>query len=269
MTDTPLAGLTVAVFGLGEAGGEIAADLAAAGAAVTGYDPDEVPDPPGVRRTTDAAVAVTGVDLVLAITASADAPGALAQALGAIPSGAVYADLATASAGTKRDLAATAAASGLAFADVALMSTVPGKGLRTPSLVSGPGAARYAELLEPCALPVEVVGDEPGVAATRKLLRSVVLKGFAALLIESLRAAEAAGLAEETWANLVAQFSDVDEDFLRRMVEGTDTHAVRRLHEMEATVQLLEELGTDPVMTTGTVESLQRAVRHGVEPPPA
>ena len=269
MTDQPLAGLAVAVFGLGEAGGEIAQDLAAAGATVTGFDPDEVPDPEGVRRVGDPAAAVEGVDLVMAATASADAPTALAQALDAIPDAAVYADLATASAGTKRTLAASAAERGLDFADVALMSTVPGKGLRTPALVSGAGAVRYAELLAPAALPLEAVGDEPGLAATRKLLRSVVLKGFAALLIESLRAAEVAGLAEETWANLVDQFTAADGEFLTRMVLGTDTHAVRRLHELEATVDLLHELGVDPVMTTGTVESLRRAVRDGVAPPPA
>ena len=43
-----LAGLTVAVFGLGEAGSEIAAGLAAAGALVRGYDPAEVGDVVGV-----------------------------------------------------------------------------------------------------------------------------------------------------------------------------------------------------------------------------
>lgn len=269
MTDTPLAGLDVAVFGLGEAGGEIAAGLAAAGAAVAGYDPADVPDPAGVARVPYPTEAVAGVDMVLAVTASADAPAAMAQALDAIPAGAVYADLATASAGIKRDLAQTAAGRGLDFADVALMSTVPGKGLRTPVLVSGSGAVRYGELLAPAELPLEVLGDEPGLAATRKLLRSVVLKGFAALVIESLRAAEAAGLAEETWANLVDQFTAVDGEFLTRMVLGTDTHALRRLHEMEATTELLQDLGVDPVMTTGTVESLRRAVRDGVDPPPA
>lgn len=37
---------------------------------------------------------------------------------------------------------------GVAFADVALMSTVPGRGVRTPMLVSGPAAARAAGLEE-------------------------------------------------------------------------------------------------------------------------
>ena len=58
--------LSVAVFGLGEAGGALAADLAAAGAVVTGYDPADVPRRAGVRRADDPVDAVAGADLVLA-----------------------------------------------------------------------------------------------------------------------------------------------------------------------------------------------------------
>ena len=42
----------ICVFGLGEAGSLIAADLAAAGVEVHGYDPAGVATPPGVTSTT-------------------------------------------------------------------------------------------------------------------------------------------------------------------------------------------------------------------------
>ena len=45
----------------------------------------------------------------------------------------------------------------------------------------------------PLGMPVEVVSERPGDAATLKLLRSVFMKGIAAAAIESLEAAEAAG----------------------------------------------------------------------------
>ena len=67
-----LAGLTVGFFGLGEAGSLISADLAAAGATVTGYDPAPRPAPEGVRQTDDPRGAVQGADLVMAATAAAD-----------------------------------------------------------------------------------------------------------------------------------------------------------------------------------------------------
>ena len=249
--------MKVCVFGLGEAGSAIAADLAAGGLAVDGYDPAPVATPPDVVRHDDPRAAAEGAGLVLAITGAADAREALAQALDAIPAGSVYADLATASAGLKRDLAAQAAASGLGFADVALMAPVAGLGLRTPALVSGPAAGKVVALLAPLGMPVEHAGEEAGAAATRKLLRSIVVKGLTAVVMESMRAAEAAGLGPETWDNIVAQLTAADEAFVRRLVDGTPRHAARRVHEMEAAAALLVELGVEPTMTAATSEHLR------------
>lgn len=254
----------VGVFGLGEAGAAIAIDLAEAGARVIGYDPADVATPKGIDRARNPTDAVVDADVVLAITASSDAQAAFEQAAAALPERAIYADLSTSSASAKQRLALLCAGRGAAFVDVALMSTVPGKGMRTPSLASGTGADAYVRLLSPLGVTVESVGDVAGVAATRKLLRSVVLKGVAGLVIESMRAANAAGLAEETWANLVDQFTVMDETFLRRLVSGTEPHAVRRLHEMEATAELLAELDVEPIMTAGTIENLRRVPDQGL-----
>jgi 3-hydroxyisobutyrate dehydrogenase-like beta-hydroxyacid dehydrogenase len=256
-----MAGLRIAVFGLGEAGSNIARDLAERGLDMHAYEPRSVATPLGVNRHIDPSAAVTGVDAVFAFTSSADASGALEQAFDAIPTSALYADFSTASAGVKQKLAQRCALIGLKFADVAMMSPVPGKGMYTPMLVSGSGADQFMELFVPAGFVVEHSGDIAGTAATRKLLRSVVIKGFAALVIESMHAANAAGLGEETWDNLVEQFTAADGAFLRRIVEGTGTHSLRRLHEMEATAELLDELGVDPLMTGSTLESLRRVNR--------
>ncbi|HET6954170.1 MAG TPA: DUF1932 domain-containing protein, partial [Acidimicrobiales bacterium] len=190
--------------------------------------------------------------------AAADAVTALTQALDAIAPGAVYADLATAPPGLKRRLAAVAQGAGLGFADVALMAPVPGTGLRTPALASGPAARAVVAALAPLGMPVEHAGDEPGGAATRKLLRSVVMKGLAAVVVESMRAAEAAGLARETWDNIVGQVAAADEALIRRLVTGTARHAERRAHEMAAATALLSELGVEPTMTGATTAQLRR-----------
>jgi 3-hydroxyisobutyrate dehydrogenase-like beta-hydroxyacid dehydrogenase len=248
----------VCVFGLGEAGSLIAGDLAMLpGVEVRGYDPARVATPAGVLRHDDPEAAAVGADLVLGITVAADAATALAQALDAIPRGAVYADLATASAGLQRSLASTAAGAGLGFTDVALMSPVHGTGLRTPALASGPSARAFIATMGPLGMPVEHAGDEPGMAATRKLLRSVVVKGLTALVVESMQAAEAAGLAGETWDNIVDQLSAADEGLIRRLVTGTGRHAARRVHEMEAAAELLGELGVEPIMTNATAARLR------------
>ncbi|HEX6237673.1 MAG TPA: DUF1932 domain-containing protein [Acidimicrobiales bacterium] len=250
--------LRACVFGLGEAGSPIAADLAAAGVDVHGHDPAEVPTPSGVCRHDDPRAAVDRAGLVLAVTAAADATTALTQALDTIPRGAVYADLSTASAGLKRRLAGIAAGAGLRFVDVALMAPVPGTGLRTPALASGPAAGDLVALLASHGMPVEHAGDEPGRAATRKLLRSVAAKGLTAVIIESLRAAEAAGLADETWENVTALLASADEALVRRLVAGTGIHAGRRVHEMEAAAELLADLGVEPTMTRATLAQLRQ-----------
>lgn len=256
--------MRVGVFGLGEAGSEISRDLAAAGAAVVAYDPADVETPLGVERVAEPRAAVGDAELVMAVTASVDASSALQQALDTIPSGVVYADLSTASPGKKRELSERTASAGLRFADVALMSTVPGTGLGTPTLTSGPGADAYAELVGPLGAVVEAIGPEPGAAATRKLLRSIVIKGLAAVLIESLRAAHEAGLAAETWQNVVGQLADADPGFIGRLVDGTGPHAKRRRDEMAAAVDLLDELGVASAMTRATVENLDAVLRDGL-----
>jgi len=254
----------VAVLGLGEAGSLFAADLVSAGVEVVAFDPADVVTPAGVRRVEDPAHAVAGADLVLALTAAADAPQALAQSLEAIPTDTVYADLSTSAAQAKQSLAATAAERGLRFVDVALMAIVPGSGLRTPSAAAGTGAVTYAAMLAPLGGDVDVISERAGDAATRKLLRSVFMKGLAAVVIEALRAGEAAGLERWLWGNVVDELTAAGLPMISRMVQGTGPHALRRLHEMEASAELLTELGVEPVMTTSTCESLRRILRDGV-----
>lgn len=255
------------MFGLGEAGSEIAFGLANAGADVNAFDPAPVSTPPGVHRCDDPRSAVGRADVVLAITAAVDARTALEQALSDLPPGCHYADLATASPAVKRSLATTASTAGVLFTDVALMGTVSGRGIQTPSFASGVDARGFAASMAPLGMKISVVGDEPGLAATRKLLRSVFVKGIAAVLNESVQAADAAGLANETWSTIVDQIESADEGFLRRLTAGTRTHARRRLDEMEAAESLLIDLGVDPTMTSATVASLRHIVEDGGSQP--
>ena len=140
--------------------------------------------------------------------------------------------------------------------------------LAVPSLASGTAADEYVARLTPLGAVVEAIGPEPGTAATRKLLRSVVAKGLAGVVIEALRAAHAAGEAEWLWHHVVDQLTGTDEDFVRRLVTGTGIHHARRRHEMEASAELLRSLGVDPVMTRATVAHLARIAADGVPPVP-
>jgi 3-hydroxyisobutyrate dehydrogenase-like beta-hydroxyacid dehydrogenase len=237
--------VTVAVLGLGEAGGRIAADLAAAGARVRGFDP-AVPAPAGVEPAGDDADACRGADLVLSLTTAAEAERALRQALPGVEPGAAYADANTASAGHKRRLASVAEQAGVPFADIAIMAPVPPRGLRTPMLASGSAAETVAGLLNGFGAAAEVLPGAAGVAAIRKLLRSVFYKGMAAAMVEALRAAQAAGCEDWLREHIAADLAAADETTASRLEQGTYQHARRRVHEMAAASDMLGELGVPP-----------------------
>jgi 3-hydroxyisobutyrate dehydrogenase-like beta-hydroxyacid dehydrogenase len=233
--------LTVAVLGLGEAGGAIARDLAGAGARVRGFDPVK-PAPPGVEAATGDADACRGADLVLSLTTAAEAEEALRQALAGAAAPAVYADANTSAAGAKQRLAGLAESAGVPFADIAIMAPVPGRGLRVPMLVCGPAAQAVAGLLGACGATVEVVDGPAGTAATRKLLRSVFYKGMAAAVIEALAAARAAGYEDWLREHIAAELAAADHTTVARLEEGSHRHALRRAHEMAAAGEMLAEL---------------------------
>lgn len=232
----------IAVLGLGEAGAAFATGLAGAGAAVVGYDPRPGAGP-GVVRAGSAVGAVAQADLVLSLNAASAAEPVAAGALPAMRPGAVFADLNTSAAALKRRLAALAERHGQPFADVALLAPVPSHGCATPSLAAGPGAQRYAELIRPLGGDVEVVDGPAGAAAARKLLRSVVMKGLAASIVEALAGARAAGCEQWLRDNLVQQFGAT---LVQRLETGSRQHAVRRVEEMAAAADQMRELSVPP-----------------------
>jgi len=235
--------LAVAVLGLGEAGATIATGLAAAGCGVRGWDPDAARVADGVDRVASPTDAVDGAALVLSLATAAHALAAATSVVTTLAEGQLYADLNTTSPALKREIADAVAPTGAAFADVALLGSVPAQGVSTPALVSGEGAERFAQLLRPLGMPVEVVGSEPGEAAGLKLIRSVFMKGVAAAVLESVEAAGRRGA--EEW--LRGEIADViGEPLLERLLSGSLTHAERRHDEMTAAAAYLEELGVEP-----------------------
>jgi 3-hydroxyisobutyrate dehydrogenase-like beta-hydroxyacid dehydrogenase len=240
--------MQVAVLGLGEAGGRIAADLVAAGCSVRAWDP--APRSADLPRTASDLEAVRGADVVLSLTTAAFALDAAASVARELGSDALYADLNTSAPQLKRDLAA---ALPVAFADVALIGIVPSLGLATPALVSGAGAAQFAERFGPLGMPVEVVGTEPGDAAGLKLLRSIFMKGIAAAAIEALEAARVAGVEERVRGDITGVLG---EPLLDRLLSGSRLHAARRVDEMEAAAAYARELGVEPRVATAAADWL-------------
>ena len=213
----------IAVLGLGEAGGEIARDLVAAGADVRGFDP-RVEPPPGVAPRVDDADAVRDADLVLSVNSAHDATAALDNVTAGSRPGTIWADLNTAAPGLKprwprRPPAATSP------------SSTSHSWLRYPAWAcvrrcSPPAPARRGTPRSSGLRRDATVRHGPaGAASSRKLLRSVFYKGLAAAVSRRwrrpTRPAARTGCATTSPPNWPASTSaHVD-----RLVDGTHRHA--------------------------------------------
>ena len=253
---------SVTILGLGEAGSEMARDFLRAGMRVRGYDPNPERTVEGVEHAADEADASRGTQLVLSVNwsrVSVEVARRVQPVLGAEQ---VYAEMNTSSPAKKLAVVDILGA-GSQIADVALMSPVPGKGIRTPMLVSGPGARRFAELLRSFSGPVTVLDGAVGLAASRKLARSVFYKGLAAAVGEALEAAALMGKdAECALRTDIAQaLTEADGATVDRLQDGSRLHAVRREEEMAAAADMLRALHLEPIMAEATRAWFARLAR--------
>ncbi len=112
------------------------------------------------------------------------------------------------------------------------MSPVPGLAEKAPMGVAGTGAHRFIELLEPFGMNLEYVSQVPGEAAARKLLRSILAKGMAGVLIDCLWATESMGLQDWAFEEIQREFDSSSSATSKRYLSGTAQHLKRRQIEM-------------------------------------
>lgn len=243
------------MIGLGEAGSLIAGGLQTAGAHVVGFDPGNPANPP-VPVAEGAAEAVAGADLVMSINSSAAAKKVAEQVAPMLKPGAIFADLNTGTPALKRSLAALFPES--VFADVAIMKPVPGLAEKAPMGVAGSGARRFVEILEPFGMSLEYVSEVPGEAAARKLLRSILAKGMAAVLIDCLWAAESMGLQDWAYEEILREFDSSSSETAKRYLTGTAQHVKRRQIEMMDVAEMLNDTGYQSTMVDGVALTYSR-----------
>jgi len=255
--------MKLTVLGLGEAGSLIAKGLSEQGIEVVGFDPAKLKQPV-VELRESAELAVADADVVFSIN-SATVSIKLAQQVAAhLKPGALYCDLNTGTPSLKRRLAEIVPEG--SFVDVAVMKPVPGLAEKVPLSIAGAGAAKFQELLAPYDLDITYVSEVPGEAAARKLVRSIVAKGMAALIIDTLWAAKELGL--EDWAieEIKNEFDNSSSATVQRYLNGTAQHAKRRSVEMSDVVEMLSDAKYESTMVRGIELTLSRVI-HGTRIP--
>jgi len=261
---------TFAFIGLGEAGGLIAKGLIEAGARRTGAYDLLIEDPAkapaliakagriGIKAAKSTREAIEGADLIVAAVTCSDSPVAAESAAMAMMPGQTYLDVNSTSPMVKQQNAKIIEAAGGAYVDVAVMDLVPPHGHKVPMFLAGKTAAAIAPLLKQFGMNVEAIGEAVGAASTIKMVRSVFLKGFSAILIESLVAASKVGAHEKVLDSLQVTFPQIDwremsDYYATRLIK----HAKRQAAEMHEVSDTLEFLGLEPLTAMATAMRLE------------
>jgi 3-hydroxyisobutyrate dehydrogenase len=262
----------IAIVGFGEAGPVFAAAFLKAGVAkVSAYD-TLIDDPGradrqrektvalGVEAAESIGAAVEDAEVILSTVTADQTVVAAGAAAPHLRQGQTYFDLNSTSPKEKARAAELVEARGARFVEGAAMDTVPNFGAAVPILAAGPTAAELAASLNALGMAIEVAGPKLGAASSAKMLRSVLIKGFAALYAESMLAASKLGLEETVVKSLYVTFPGLDwNEVVGYYLGRYAIHAKRQAAEMRASAETVEDLGVEPMMTRATAGRLQWA----------
>lgn len=254
--------MRIAILGLGEAGSIFANDLVSLGIQVSGWDPKPKRKLDGriifAKSNQDAAALA---DIIFSVNLSGVSAEVANEILPVLNEQKIFLEMNTSSPEKKKEIHSMLKKSKVHFVDLAIMAPVPPKGIKTPFLASGPGAALLQEKLEKLQLDLTVLNEHIGEASTRKLLRSIVYKGIAAVICEAVEAGNAFGL-EPYIREQIRSVIGGNDTLIDRFLEGSYTHAERRIYEMEAVVEMLEEKNLKPFLSIATRNNLARLLEQ-------
>ena len=261
----------IAFMGFGEAAQSVARGLSkeAGVEGMAAYDPRfAAPEAEELKRRaaeraskpcTTMKDALEGADIVLSLVVGSAAVKVGDEAGRHLHAGQTFVDLNSISPDAKRAVGAALAKGGdAAFVEGAVMARVPSYDHKVPILLAGRTATQTAATLNAVGMACEAVGDEIGQACAVKMIRSVIVKGVEALLLESLTAAEKAGVTERILNSISETFPGIDWRHMATYYIGrTHQHGARRVTEMREAAATLKSFGMDPVLSTAIARTIE------------
>ena len=213
-------------------------------------------DMSGVTPAYDPEQAVAEADVIIAAVPAQFAVQTAESARGAFKDGAIYLDVTTAGPSEKKAIARIAEENGAKGVDGAMLGPLLKYRQKVPMLLSGKGSEEVKALLAPYQTDMTVISSNPGDATSIKFIRSIVAKGLACLLFESLQTAQHFGVEDIVVDSFKESYGDSFEKVIDGYVSGTCIHALRREHEMENVVDMLKSAGLPYQMSEATREKL-------------
>lgn len=249
--------LKIAVIGLDDAGGQIAAGLQRQGATVLGYHSAKIKFPP-VPTASSLQEAVATADIVFNLSSATLAIKMAQEVVPFLKSSAVYCDLNTATPALKKRLESLVLPH--AFVDVAVMGDATQDGEKAPLVISGSGAKQLGALLAQFELNLTYVSDVAGDAAARKLLKLVLDKGMAAVAIDFMWAAKELGLADWAYAELTAEYESSNAKTAKNLLSSTQANPKLGSVELADVNEMLSAAGYESTMVHGIEATLSQIV---------
>jgi 3-hydroxyisobutyrate dehydrogenase-like beta-hydroxyacid dehydrogenase len=175
----------------------------------------------------------------------------------------LYVDLNSASPSVKKEVAAIINQQGGRFVDGAIMEPVPPHKHKVPILASGDGAQLLAEQVNRFGMKVTFLNEDAGSSSAMKMCRSIFMKGFTALLLETLSASYKFGIDQDILKSIEKTLSNQPfEDLVNLLITRTAIHAERRVTEMNEVIQTLEDIQVSSRMSQQTKADLQGIVEN-------
>ena len=136
---------------------------------------------------------------------------------------------------------------------------------------SGKGCKKWHDTMTPFNMKITLVNpDDPdntkaGEASKIKLVRSVFMKGIEGLIVETLLFARKCGVEDYILSSISNSMNrDKFEDIALRMAGADLIHSERRSFEVGESMELMKEVGVEPLMAMGTKERLARTAALGL-----
>jgi 3-hydroxyisobutyrate dehydrogenase-like beta-hydroxyacid dehydrogenase len=208
---------------------------------------------------------VEKAEVILSVVTPEASLSAAQEAAPNLRAGQTYLDLTSSFPEDMKAASALVEPTGARFVDGAIMGALPISGHKVLIYAAGPHAEEAARFLNQRGMNVQPVGQEPGRASAIKLILSISSKGLEALLVETLLAAYHYGVEEQVLSAFHQFFAKGLEAAIDRFVGSDAVHSGRRVKEMESSVQLLKNLGMDPIMTEATVRRLKWSASLGLK----
>ncbi|QQK81719.1 NAD(P)-dependent oxidoreductase [Salicibibacter cibi] len=170
----------------------------------------------------------------------------------------LYVDVSASNPDIKKEIDELVTCANGKFVDAAMLGPLTVHQHKVPMVASGGGTQTFIERMEPYGMNIQEVSKKAGDASSIKLLRSIYMKGTAALLIELLEAARTLNVEEPVIYSLEETMAASPfRKTLNQLVTGTSIHAERRAEELEGSLIMLEELKLGSKLTAAVKDKLE------------